>query len=136
MDGAKNSLHYMQKRVFEVFDWEKKQNRDTSNLLLNQAFPCVPYCENKFVNVKGEKSPYDGDFIYWSQRNSKLYDEETSKALKRQNHSCKSCGLKLTGKQKVHLHHVDGNHNNWSHDNLVAIHQSCHDYIHMSKSTN
>ena len=135
MDGARNSLYFMQKRAFKVFNREKKQNRHTSKKLLKQAFPSVPYSENKFVNVKENKSPYDGDLVYWSMRNSKLYDNETSKALKRQNHSCAACGLKLTGNEKVHLHHVDGNHHNWSHDNLVAIHKSCHQYVHMSKSS-
>ena len=134
MDGARNSLFYSQKRAFKVFNREKKQNRYSSKNLLDQAFPTVSYSENKFVNVKGEKSPYDGDFVYWSKRNSKLYDGETSKALKRQNQSCATCGLQLTSEERVHLHHLDGNHNNWSHDNLVAIHESCHDYIHMSRS--
>jgi 5-methylcytosine-specific restriction endonuclease McrA len=55
--------------------------------LLDKAFPAVPYSENKHVLVKGEKSPFDGDIAYWSERNSKLYDGgETSFALKRQNH--------------------------------------------------
>ena len=35
--------------------------------------------------------------------------------------------------ERVHLHHVDGNHSNWEIKNLLAIHESCHDYIHMSK---
>ena len=134
MDGARNSLYFMRKRAFKVFNREKKQNRYTSKKLLNQAFPAVSYSENKFVNVKGDKSPYDGDLTYWSQRNSKLYDGYTSKALKRQNHSCAACGLKFTSEEKVHLHHVDGNHDNWKQNNLVAIHQSCHQYQHMSKS--
>lgn len=134
MDGARNSLYYMQKRAFKVFNRETKQDRYSSKKLLDIAFPKVPYSENKFVNVKGDKSPFDGDIVYWSKRNSKLYDGETSKALRRQNHSCVACGLKLIGNEKVNLHHVNGNHNNWSHNNLVAIHESCHDYIHMSKS--
>ena len=134
MDGARNSLYHMQNRAFKVFNREKKQNRYSSKKLLNQGFPTVPYSENKFVNVKGDKSPYDGDLVYWSKRNSKYYDGETSKALKRQNHSCGVCGLKLTSEERVNLHHLDGNHNNNSHDNLVAIHESCHDYTHMSKS--
>ncbi len=96
MDGARNSLTFMRKRAFKVFNREKKQNRYTSKKLLNQAFPAVPYSENKFVNVKGDKSPYDGDIAYWSARNSKLYDGQTSCALKRQNHSCAACGLKFT----------------------------------------
>lgn len=134
MEGARNSLSFIRLRAFKVFNKEQKQNRYTSKKLLKQAFPSVPYSEHKFVNVKGDKSPYDGDLIYWSKRNSKLYDGETSKALKRQNHSCGACRLKFTGNEKVNLHHVDGNHNNWSHDNLVAVHESCHDYLHMRKS--
>ena len=69
---------------------------------------------------------------YWSERNSKLYDNETSKALKRQNHTCGHCGLKCTSEEQVHLHHIDGNHNNWKTKNLLAVHEYCHDYIHMS----
>ena len=84
--------------------------------------------------VKGNKSPYDGDLTYWSQRNSKLYDGDTSKALKKQNHSCGQCGMKFTSDERVHLHHIDGNHDNWKPKNLQAIHESCHDYFHMSKS--
>ena len=91
--------------------------------------------ENKHINVKGEKSPYDGDLTYWSERNSKLYDGITSKVLKRQNHSCAKCGLKTTSEERVHLHHKDGNHHNWRENNLEALHESCHDYLHMSKGT-
>nr|WP_322721714.1 reverse transcriptase domain-containing protein [Nostoc sp. ChiQUE02]MDZ8234824.1 reverse transcriptase domain-containing protein [Nostoc sp. ChiQUE02] len=134
MDGSRFSLYHMQKRAFKVFNKEPKQNRQTSNSLLNKAFPKVPYSENKHINVKGEKSPFDGDIPYWSKRNSKLYDGETSLALKRQNHTCGHCGLKMLTEEKVHLHHIDGNHNNWKTKNLLAVHESCHDYIHMSKS--
>ena len=134
MNGARNSLWFINKRAFKVFNREKKQNRHTCEKLIKQAFPLVSYSENKFVNVKGKKSPFDGDIVYWSARNSKLYDGETSKALKRQNHSCAVCGLKFISEERVHLHHLDGNHNNWRRENLVAIHQSCHQHQHMSKS--
>ena len=120
--------------AFKVFNKETKQNRYTSKKLLDKAFPKVPYSVNKYVNVKGEKSPFDGDLTYWSERNSKLYDGETSRALKRQKHTCGFCGLKTLSDEKVHLHHVDGNHSNWKKNNLLAVHKSCHDYIHMSKS--
>jgi len=113
---------------------DAKQDRHSSKYLLDKAFPSIPYSENKFVNVKGNKSPYDGDLTYWSERNSKLYDDHTSKALKRQNHRCGHCGLKCISDEQVNLHHLDGNHRNWKIKNLVAIHESCHDYIHMGKS--
>ena len=132
MEGSRNSLYHIQYRAFQVFNKETKQNRDTSKALLVKAFPKVPHSENKHINVKGEKSPYDGDVAYWSERKSKLYDGATSKAIKKQNHTCAACGLSFIGEEKVHLHHVDGNHDNWEKKNLVAIHESCHDYVHMS----
>ena len=134
MDGARNSLYFIKNRAFKVFNKEKNQNRYSSKKLLDQAFPNISYSENKFVKVKGEKSPYDGDLTYWSKRNSKLYDGQTSIALKRQNHSCAACGLKFASEERVHLHHADGNHDNWKQKNLVALHQSCHQYTHMIKS--
>lgn len=134
MNGSRNSLYFIQKRAYKVFNKEVKQNRYTCKTLLDKAFPSVPCSENKHIKVKGNKSPFDGDISYWSERNSKLYDGLTSKALKWQHHSCKSCGLKFTGEERVHLHHVDGNHNNWKTNNLVAIHHSCHQLIHMSKA--
>lgn len=122
LDGSRFSLSSIRNRTFKVFNKEAKQNRYTVKKLMVKAFPAVPYSENKFVNVKGEKSPYDGDITYWSERNSKLYNGETSKALKRQNHKCGKCGLKMLGDEKVHLHHVDGNHSNSKINNLLAVH--------------
>jgi len=122
MDGSRNSLYHIETRAFRVFNKESKQTRYTRKKLLDKAFPTVPYSESKFVNVKGNKSPYDGDITYWSERNSKLYDGETSKALKRQSHKCGKCGLKMLGDEKVHLDHVDGNHSNSKTKNLLAVH--------------
>jgi retron-type reverse transcriptase len=134
MNGSRNSLVHIETRAYKVFNKETKQHRYSCKKLLDKAFPAVPYSQHKHINVKGEKSPYDGDIVYWSKRKGKLYDGMTSKAIQRQNHSCKACGLKFVNDEKVHLHHVDGNHQNWRLKNLVAIHESCHDYHHMSKS--
>ncbi len=131
MDSARNSLWFINHRAWTVFNEETKQDRESTTRLIRKAFPVVPYSENKHINVKGNKSPFDGDLTYWSERNSKLYGGETSKACKRQSHTCGSCGHKLLSDERVHLHHADGNHDNWKKNNLVAIHQSCHDYLHM-----
>ncbi|MGJ5633162.1 group II intron reverse transcriptase/maturase [Nostoc sp. CALU 1950] len=133
MDGSRNSLYHIQKRAYTVLNKETKQDRYSSKKLLDKAFPTVSYSENKHVMVKGTKSPYDGNTAYWSERNSKLYDGETSIALKKQNHRCASCGLKFIDEERIHLHHIDGNHANWKKNNLEAIHESCHNYKHMSK---
>ena len=130
MDGARNSLWFISHRAFKVFNKETKQDRVSTTNLVKKAFPAVSVSENRHINVKGEKSPYDGDISYWSERKSKLYGGETSKAIKKQSHKCVACGLTFIGEVKVHLHHADGNHDNWDKKNLVAIHEDCHDYVH------
>lgn len=133
MDGSRWSLWFINHRTWKVFNKEVSLDKRSTTKLIEQAFPLVPYSENKFVNVKGDKSPFDGDIPYWSERNSKLYDGKTSQLLKKQRHSCAQCGLKFVDSERVHLHHIDGNHKNWKPKNLVAVHESCHDYIHMGK---
>jgi RNA-directed DNA polymerase len=134
MTGVNSLLSHLRLRAYRVFNRESKQNRFSSATLLEKAFPSVSCSENKYIKVRGAKSPYDGDLPYWSKRNSKLYDGKTSKALKRQNHSCARCSLMFMSDEAVNLHHIDGNHQNWKTSNLEAIHESCHDYIHMGKS--
>ncbi|KAB8330184.1 HNH endonuclease [Scytonema tolypothrichoides VB-61278] len=133
MDGAKHNLHHIELRTFRKFNKETKQDRHTSKKLLDKAFPKVPYSENSHISVKGTKSPYDGDLTYWSERNSKLYDGITSKTLTKQKHTCGYCGHKMLSDERVHLHHKDSNHSNWKPKNLLAVHESCHDYHHMGK---
>jgi RNA-directed DNA polymerase len=134
MSGSRFSLWFLNNRTFRVFNKEKSNTRYTSKTLVEKAFPAVPYSIASHIMVKGNKSPFDNDIVYWSERNSKLYDGTTSKVLKRQNHTCGQCGLKFTSDERVHLHHVDGNHDSWKPKNLQVIHESCHDYLHMSKS--
>jgi 5-methylcytosine-specific restriction endonuclease McrA len=134
MNGSRFSLVHIETRAYRVFNKESKQDRHSAKKLLDKAFPKVSYIQGKYVMVAGEKSPYDGDLTYWSKRNSKLYDGYTSKALTKQSHKCASCGLKFIDEERVHLHHIDGNHANWKKNNLEAIHESCHDYKHMSKT--
>lgn len=134
MNGSRFSLWHINHRAFKVFLKQKNVNRHQAEKMVKQAFPKISYSEGKFTNVKGEKSPYDGDVNYWSKRNSKYYDGTTAKTLRDQNHSCGHCGLKFLNEEKVELHHIDGNHNNWNSKNLLAIHRSCHHYVHMSKS--
>ncbi len=109
------------------------KSRSARLRLIKKAFPVVGYSQHKHVLVKGDASPFNRDLVYWSKRESLLYDGATAKALNNQNHKCGHCGLKFTDGETIHLHHVDGNHHNWKLKNLLAVHQSCHQYIHISK---
>ena len=132
MDGKYN-LYFLRNRAHKVFNKEKKQNRYSVDNLCDRAFPTIPYSENFFVMVKGDYSPFNNDLVYWGKRNSKLYDGATAKALNKQHHTCGHCGLKFIDGERVNLHHIDGNHDNWKANNLLAVHKSCHQEIHMSK---
>lgn len=134
MSNVRDSLWNMNDRTRKVFLKQKKVDKTRAIELVKKAFPVVGYSENRFVNVKGDKSPFDGDLIYWSERESKLYDGTSAKFLKKQNHTCARCGMKFLPGEETHLHHIDGNHGNWKPKNLEMIHQSCHQYLHMSKS--
>lgn len=133
MQGARDSLWFLRLRTFRVFRQEPSQTWASCCRLIQQAFPSVSYSANRYVNVRGNKSPFDGDLLYWSQRNSKFYGGLKAKALKRQHQSCHVCGLRFIGEENIHLHHGDGHHNNWTTTNLVAVHESCHDSLHRSK---
>ena len=132
-DMKKHDLWGISYATFKRFNKEKKMTRYKAKALVQKAFPSVPYSANKFIKVQGKKSPFDGDINYWCERNSKLYDGLTAKTLKKQKGKCSHCGLKFLEEEKVHLHHIDGNHNNWKPKNLTVVHESCHDYIHMGK---
>ena len=134
MDGSRFSLWHLDHRTFKVFLKQKTINRYQAEKMVKAAFPSVRYSENKFINVRGDKSPFDGDINYWSKRNSAFYDGSKAKILRKQNHSCGHCGQKFINDEKIELHHIDGNHNNWKEKNLLVIHRSCHQYIHMSKN--
>jgi 5-methylcytosine-specific restriction endonuclease McrA len=134
MDGSRFSLWHNRQSAFKKFKKQKTINRYQAEAMVKRAFPNVKYSENQFSNVKGDKSPFDGDINYWSKRSSVLYDGSTAKTLRQQNHSCGYCGLKFLDDERIELHHIDGNHNNWNRKNLLAIHSSCHHYIHMGKS--
>ena len=133
MDGSRFSLNGLRKRTHRVFLKQETINRYQAGKKLKASFPSISYSENKFVSVKGEKSPFDGDINYWSKRNSKYYDGATARTLRKQSHTCGHCGLKFLDEEKVELHHLDCNHNNWDSENLLAIHRSCHHYVHMGK---
>ncbi|MEO0842966.1 MAG: group II intron maturase-specific domain-containing protein, partial [Cyanobacteria bacterium J06643_5] len=135
MNCARFSLWFIANRAFKVFLKEKKLNRYECEKLVKKVFNLgdgFSFSENRFVKVKGDKSPYDGDLTYWAKRNYNLYDGTTANLLKKQNHRCGYCGLMFGDNESVHLHHIDHNHNNWKHNNLVVIHQSCHQYAHMA----
>jgi RNA-directed DNA polymerase len=82
-DLSRHDLWELKKYVFKKILKNKNYSKDTSIKLVRQAFPKIGYLTNKFVNVIQDKSPFDGDFGYWSKRKGKLYNNITSRLLQK-----------------------------------------------------
>jgi RNA-directed DNA polymerase len=86
----------------------------------------------RHVKVRGDKSPYDGDWPYWIQRRGRDPTKPTRvlNLLKRQKCHCGLCGLYFKAEDVIEMHHWDSNRMNDRYANLVLLHGHCHDEIH------
>jgi RNA-directed DNA polymerase len=85
--------------------------------------------------MQGEKSPYDGDWVYWSTRRGQYpgTPKQLTELLKKQKGKCSHCGLYFNTDSLLETHHVDGNHNNNRRTNLTVVHRHCHDKLHATR---
>ena len=115
-------------------EWKKSGTRnwvfasnDGQELKRHDATPIT-----RHVKVRGDKSPYDGDWVYWSKRRGQYPGTMPLLAdlLKTQKGKCSHCNMYFTSESLIEIHHVDGNHDNNKRLNLAAVHRHCHDIIH------
>lgn len=85
----------------------------------------------RHVKVKGEASPYNGDWIYWSKRRGEYPETPTRVAnlLKRQKGICPHCGLYFTSTDIVEVDHIKPTSlgGKDTYENLQLLHKHCHD---------
>jgi len=90
----------------------------------------------RHVKVRGAKSPFDGDWLYWAARTGTYPGVElvTGWLLKRQGGRCTECGhYFLPGQDLVERHHKDKDRQNNKRSNLDLVHRHCHDTVHATK---
>lgn len=81
--------------------------------------------------VRPEKSPYDGDWAYWSSRRGQNIETPTrvAKLMKRQKGVCPHCGLYFTSDDQAEVDHILprslGGLDEYK--NLQLLHRHCHD---------
>jgi RNA-directed DNA polymerase len=87
---------------------------------------------SRFVKVQGDRSPFDGDWVYWSTRLGRdpSKPRRVTRLLKRQRGCCACCGLRFTTDDVIEMHHYDENHTHNTFDNLRLLHGHCHDIVH------
>ena len=88
-------------------------------------------CSNKYVKVKGDSSPYDGNLSYWATRMGRHPEMDSLKAslLKKQKGKCAYCGLYIRNGDIQETDHIiakklDGKN---VYSNYQLLHGHCHD---------
>jgi RNA-directed DNA polymerase len=103
--------------------------RDRDGPTLNQhgRVPIV-----RHVKVRGEASPYDGNWRYWAARRGQYpgVPRRLAALLKKQEGRCKACRLFFKPEDRIEIHHLDGHRSDNRYINLAAVHRHCHDQIH------
>jgi group II intron reverse transcriptase/maturase len=114
-----------------VYQYVKKSTNMSGKEIIEQMqsiFNGHTYRVNRYSAISGKLSVYDGNFVFWSKRNSKLYRGPLATILKSQGYRCKSCGLRFMANDWVELHHKNGNNSDFKLSNLEALHRHCHNY--------
>ncbi len=108
----------------------REGNANPLRLLKHSEFSCS---STDYVKVKGDKSPFDGDLIYWSTRLGEHPEMPSRKAklLKQQKGKCPWCGLHFLEKERdvMEVDHKTpkalGGRDEYN--NLQLLHRHCHD---------
>lgn len=119
--------------LWSLHDWVYKYLRKSSKMPLNDIIETVRGIftghrqrSNRFIAVKGSRSIFDNDWLFWAKRNDKRFTGPLLTTLRRQDYRCNSCNLLISPGEIVELHHKDGNNQNHKQANLSALHRSCH----------
>ncbi len=85
----------------------------------------------RHIKVKGDASPYNGDFVYWGSRTgkSKYIPSLLAKIFHKQKGKCAYCGLTFTTEDQIEIDHILpislGGKRKF--ENIQALHRHCHD---------
>lgn len=123
--AKKNYWHHIESRKY-VF--ATRTGKTALKLILHSDTECS---SNSYVKVKGNRSPFDGDWKYWSIRMGDYPEVSRTIAglLKKQKGRCTYCGQYFQDTDLMEIDHIkpkclDGS-NQW--DNLQLMHAHCHD---------
>ena len=85
----------------------------------------------RYVKVKSDVSPYNGNLIYWSSRKGKYPEapKRVSTLLKRQKGKCACCGMFFREEDLLEIDHIIPKSRGGldEYKNLQLLHRHCHD---------
>lgn len=82
------------------------------------------------VKIKGTKSPFDGDIVYWGEQVPRQFgmNDKVVNLVKKQQGACGICGHQFWPECRIEVDHIipraAGGTDSW--ENLQAVHRSCH----------
>lgn len=107
--------------------FSETQDGEVTNTLVNHSDTKIV----RHIKVRGKKSPYDGDFIYWSQRMSQHPEASTriKTLLKKQKGKCAICNRLFTTEDIMEIDHIipRSQKGRDEYRNLQLLHAHCHD---------
>jgi RNA-directed DNA polymerase len=126
-NGEWVSKRYWQSIGGDNWVFATKEEGLTPLRLLNHADTAIV----RYVKVKGESSPYDGNLVYWSTRMGKNPEMPTKVAilLKRQKGKCTHCDLFFRENDVLEVDHKIPKSQGGKdiYDNMQLLHRHCHD---------
>ncbi|MBD2386202.1 group II intron reverse transcriptase/maturase [Cylindrospermum sp. FACHB-282] len=106
----------------------REGNTNPLRLLKHRETSCS---STDYVKVKGDKSPYDGDTVYWSKRlgTHPQMPNRKAKLLKLQLGKCPWCGLSFQEWDVLEVDHITPSalSGKDEYKNLQLLHRHCHD---------
>lgn len=101
-------------------------NEENVRLISHSEKPIV-----RHIKIKGNKSPYDGDWAYWGKRlrNNPNLSTRIVKLIKEQKGKCNVCGLNIRSEDRVEIDHIIPKSKGGKdlYKNLQLLHVHCHD---------
>ena len=124
------SRHWLIHRYWRTDSGEHWRFSATLN---GQAMPLRKHRETpivRHIKVQGTRSPYDGDWLYWSIRLGRHPEvsKRVATLLKHQNGQCRACGLFFKDGDRWELDHILARSQGGKdvYTNLQLLHRHCH----------
>jgi RNA-directed DNA polymerase len=104
------------------------KSKDNNELISVKQYTDIPI--ERFVKVKGDRTPYDGNTLYWSSRlnNHPITSTNVAKLLKKQKGRCNICKLPFFPTDIIERDHIVPLSKGGSHklNNIQLLHGHCH----------
>lgn len=122
---AKHRIARKYWRVDDGQGWTFQPSNSRTRLLRHDHTP-----HRRYVKVQGTRSPYDGDWVYWSTRLGRHPEvkPQVARLLKQQQGTGNTCGLHFTADDPIEGDHIlpKAQGGKETKDNLQLWHRHCH----------